>query len=165
MPRRRSSFTVVLRTVSASLVFSATSSADVTSEGEVCFGQVPTIFGTPGQEVIGTEGPDVVVTNGAYGARTKGGDDLLCITGAVVPPAPGTYDDLPDFHAGTGSDRIDATSGESSEPELRRFELYPGKGSDQVLAGRVPVYVNAGNDAVPDAIATGRRRLGPGWQL
>lgn len=64
MPRRLALFAVVLATVSASSVFSMTSSVAVTSHADLCFGQVPTIVGTPGSfigtpAIEGTEGVDV----------------------------------------------------------------------------------------------------------
>jgi Ca2+-binding RTX toxin-like protein len=67
-----------------------------------CFGQTPTIMGTPGDDVLpGTSGPDVIV--GLAGNDTitgLGGDDLLC---------GGPGDDL--INGGPGDDQIDGSSG------------------------------------------------------
>lgn len=51
-----------------------------------CFGQVATIVGTPGTELLeGTEGPDVILTNGVLEVDARGGDDLVCVTGDAPP--------------------------------------------------------------------------------
>ena len=54
-----------------------------TAAAETCQGQAATIVGTPGAEIVGTEGADVIVTNGAARVDARGGDDLVCGTGAA----------------------------------------------------------------------------------
>ncbi len=54
-----------------------------TAADETCRGQAATIVGTPGGEIVGTEGADVIVTNGATRVDARGGDDLVCGTGAA----------------------------------------------------------------------------------
>ena len=54
-----------------------------TAAAEACQGQAATIVGTPGGEIVGTEGADVIVTNGAARVDARGGDDLVCGTGAT----------------------------------------------------------------------------------
>jgi Ca2+-binding RTX toxin-like protein len=140
MGKRTGGVAALLIAVSALAQSSAASSPDSTSPlwtttvlAETCFGQAPTIVGTPGEEVVGTEGPDVVVTNGALTASTLGGDDLLCVT-AVAPDA--ADDDVVEmtcvFDTGTGHDRIDAAGGQlPCTPHI-----VPGLGRDEVLAAR-----------------------------
>jgi len=115
-------------------------------EAELCFGQVPTIVGTPGDQVVGTEGPDVVVTNGGDGAQTLGGDDLLCITGVSGGPSPNLS--YGGFFTGEGSDRIDATSGEVPDETV----VNPGPGSDEVLGGRHTLSNGVGVGIVVHAV-------------
>ena len=144
---------VVLMTATSSSVLSISSSIAIASE-ELCFGQVPTLVGTPGEIFVGTDGPDVVVTNGAWGGKTQRGNDLLCITG-VAPIAEPFYGGT--FDTEEGNDRIDATGGEFPYP----LSLTPGPGQDEVLAGAhmlqtgevSGVYVNAREDSVGDADA------------
>jgi hypothetical protein len=64
MPRGPVLFAVVLATVSASTLFSTTTSVATASEVELCFGQVPTIVGAEDQSLVGTDGPDVVIVQG-----------------------------------------------------------------------------------------------------
>jgi Ca2+-binding RTX toxin-like protein len=54
-----------------------------TAAGETCQGQAATIVGTPGSPIVGTEGADVIVTNGASRVDARGGDDVVCGTGAA----------------------------------------------------------------------------------
>ena len=54
-----------------------------TAAAETCQGQAATIVGTPGGKIVGTEGADVIVTNGAARVDARGGDDLVCGTGAA----------------------------------------------------------------------------------
>ncbi len=54
-----------------------------TAAAETCQGQAATIVGTPGAQITGTEGADVIVTNGATRVDARGGDDLVCGTGAA----------------------------------------------------------------------------------
>jgi Ca2+-binding RTX toxin-like protein len=109
---------------------------------ESCFGQVPTAVGTPGKPLIGTELPDVVVTNGSDGVDTRGGDDLVCVSGLVR----GQY------LTGSGDDRIDSTLAQFDAASLW---IEPGPGMDEVsgtTAGHMYV-ISADTDA--DVIATG----------
>ena len=70
-------FSLLLMTVMSPVAPQMSGSMAAGRSAELCFGQVPTIVGVPGEEVIGTEGSDVVVTNGAFNARTLSGDDLV----------------------------------------------------------------------------------------
>jgi len=63
-PRRVSSCSVVLAIALSASVPPMTAPTTTASVADLCFGQTPTIIGTPGEEVVGTEGPDVIVTNG-----------------------------------------------------------------------------------------------------
>ena len=118
---------------------SAPVSSSSSSEAELCFGQVPTIMGTAGKQVIGTEGPDVVVTNGAAGADTLAGDDLLCITG---------MSDSFSFKTGAGSDRID-----SSESKTGWFlDIAPGLGPDEFYGGSADEKIRASARSVADRL-------------
>jgi RTX calcium-binding nonapeptide repeat (4 copies) len=138
---------------------SAASDASSAERQELCFGQVPTIVGKPGKEVVGTKGSDVVITNGAFGARTLGGDDLLCVTGETGIPDPQLSDG--GFSTGDGSDRIDATGGKYPYP----IQIDPGPGSDEVLGGPhkifngditgIYVYAHDGSQGDADIIHTG----------
>lgn len=120
---------LVLLTVSPAAAVQPGSAVVLDSAGALCFGQAPTIVGTPGEVIVGTEGPDVVVTNGSWGAATLGGDDLLCLTG--VAQEPDQADNQPIFDTGVGNDRIDATSGEY--PYFVALVLGPG--ADEVVGG------------------------------
>ncbi len=112
---------------------------------DLCFGQVPTIVGTPGVHILGTEGPDVVITNSAAGARTLGGDDLLCITG--------TSGSRP-FRTGSGSDRIDS----SAVAAGLILGIYPGSDPDELVGGpageRIRVGATTVDDLLGDTIST-----------
>ena len=161
-------FSLLLMTLWAPVVPQMSGSAEVQA-ADLCFGQAPTIVGVAGEEVVGTEGPDVVVTNGAFNARTLGGDDRLCITGVAPSDEPfygGSFD------TGDGEDRIDATGGEfpystSDQPGFYSLSFFPGPGRDEVLAGPHStstgevlgnsVYAADGpsNDADADIINTG----------
>lgn len=102
----------------------ATAAAD-----DPCFGQVPTIVGTPGESVTGTEGPDVILTNGADRVRSLGGDDLICVAGKLR-----RYLD-----AGTGDDRV------STERANYGARIRLGSGADTFVGGPDNDYVNAGD--------------------
>jgi len=137
MAGRNAFFSLLLMTVMSPAAPQMSGSMAAGRSAELCFGQVPTIVGVPGEEVVGTEGSDVVVTNGAFNARTLSGDDLLCITGVAPSDEPfygGSFD------TGDGKDRIDATGGEfpystSDQPGFYSLNFFPGPGRDEVLAG------------------------------
>lgn len=105
---------------------------------DVCFGQPPTITGTPSTELKGTEGPDVVITNGAFLVDTLGGDDLVCITGTYGAHS----EDGPVFLTGAGRDRIDSSLAQVAEfsPPLN---INPGPDSDEVIGGPAREDVSA----------------------
>ena len=142
MRRRLALFALILATIASPVVFQSGGSVAVAGEGELCFGQVPTIVGAPGEELLGTEGADVVVTNGAAGADTAGGNDLVCISGLVG----GQY------LTGSGNDRIDTTRAEVDTVTLL---IDPGSGMDEVLGGASGTTWVTSNDADADVINTG----------
>lgn len=147
MPRRPLLFAIVLATVSASSVLPTTTSVATTGT-ELCFGQVPTIVGTPGSfgdsPIAGTVGVDVVVTNGAYGVDLLGGDDLLCITGAPLS----IYDEHPPyFNAGDGNDRIDSSQHDAA---LGTALISAGAGADEVIGGPLSEFVSAADTSPSD---------------
>ncbi|GIM66234.1 hypothetical protein Pve01_87520 [Planomonospora venezuelensis] len=98
-----------------------------------CQGQPATIVGTPSQyDLIGTEGPDVVVTNGAYGIRTLGGDDLVCVTDVTRPG-------VVQLSVGAGNDVVDASASGSS------IDAVLGSGSDHYTASAGRDFVELGS--------------------
>ncbi|MGI8683964.1 MAG: Calx-beta domain-containing protein [Acidimicrobiales bacterium] len=104
-----------------------------------CFGQVVTIRGTPGNDVLtGTDGPDVIDSGGGDDSITAaGGDDVIC-SGAgndIVEPGPG--DDIVD--AGAGNDVVD--------------DEGIGSGDDLIIAGDGNDVVNSGDG--DDAVSGG----------
>lgn len=89
-----------------------------------CQGRTATIVGS-GHRVDGTEGADVIVTNGAQSVHARGGDDLVCISGARTSPG------LPvDVRAGDGNDVVDGT-GSPKQPVYATL----GSGVDTFLGG------------------------------
>jgi hypothetical protein len=94
-------------------------------QAELCFGQVPTIVGKPGREIVGTEGADVVITNDAYFTQTGPGNDLVCITGMDA------HED--GVNAGDGDDRVDSTA--ASTDFSVEYGISLGDGSDELIGG------------------------------
>jgi Ca2+-binding RTX toxin-like protein len=73
--------------------------------GPTCFGQEPTIIGTPDDEVLlGTPGPDVIVgLGGADAIDGRGGNDLICADqdGSLVAPSAADM-----LRGGSGDDQL-----------------------------------------------------------
>src|SRR5687767_4337001 len=68
--------------VASSTMAGRPASSAAARQPAICFGQVATIVGEPGNEDLrGTEGPDVIATNGSLDVDARGGDDLVCVTG------------------------------------------------------------------------------------
>ena len=90
--------------------------------GPLCFNQVPTIVGTPGDDVlVGTDGPDVIVSLGGDDiVQGNGGDDYIC---------GGAGEDL--LRGGAGDDTVLGDDGDDT--------IFGNAGQD-FLSGR------AGND-------------------
>lgn len=110
------------------------SPASPASAAETCQGQPVTLVGTDGQPVLGTEGPDVIATNGATKVESLGGDDLVCVTGAVSGLPPGRTRAV-EVDSGEGNDRVEATTeGWSTYVEL-------GLGADTFVASSVAEHV------------------------
>ncbi len=119
---------------------------------DLCFGQMPTIVGTPGnfpdmQVIEGTEGVDVVVTNGAYGVDLLGGDDLLCIT-AEPDSVDGEY--LPVYSTGDGSDRVDSSQRTDAAESFIPAVIVLGGGADEVVGGPLSERVIAADTSASD---------------
>ena len=112
----------LLATVSVFFVPTASAPAAMADDPVLCFGQVPTIVGTPGESLIGTPGADVVMTDGAGSVKTRGGDDLVCVTG---------QSDLSTVESGPGDDRVDSSAANSGWLVL----ILPGPGADEVFGG------------------------------
>jgi Ca2+-binding RTX toxin-like protein len=152
MLRRLAVFTLVLATASSTSALTATAAGQAARrQAALCFGQVPTISGSPGmKDLTGTGGPDVVATNGSRNVNARGGDDLVCITGPAVlkdgEPA------LAHLATGPGSDRVDASQAKSP------FVTALGGGSDEYVGGAQADRVWAGEpfarDRAPDEIRT-----------
>lgn len=97
------------------------------SAAETCQGRPVTLVGKPGTPLLGTEGPDVIATNGASRTESLGGDDLVCLTGAVDLAVPSDARRV-EVDAGAGNDRVEAaTEGWGSYTEL-------GTGADSFVA-------------------------------
>jgi CSLREA domain-containing protein len=99
--------------------------------GEGCFGQPPTIFGTPEKDtLLGGPGPDVILGQAGNDLiKGRGGKDLIC--------------------AGKGSDRaFGGPSGDKIAGEDGKDRLFGQGGKDQLLgnAGRDVLDGGAGRD-------------------
>lgn len=119
----------------AALAVASHSSSEAALEPAICFGQVATIVGPPGEMfVYGTNGPDVIVTNGAEGVWAQSGDDLVCVTD---PRSSGVA-----VYLGPGADRFlgspvrDSVYADDEGPgEVDRDVIHTGGGSDIVSSG------------------------------
>ncbi len=109
----------------------------VHSHSELCFGEAPTILGSPGGEVGGTAGRDVVITNGAAYVAAGAGDDLVCVTG----------DAAPFLKTGAGNDRIDASATRRSW----NLTVNLGAGADEFLGGPARDSIRANGTGEDDA--------------
>jgi hypothetical protein len=141
---------ILLVLAGATSLFASSTVASVasTTQADLCLGQVPTIIGAPGEFLQGTEGPDVVVTNGASGANTLGGDDLLCVRQQPDGSS------VTDFRTGTGSDRLDASRASGGFFFLGPGVIEPGLGAaDLALLRRL--------DDASKLPATSRTRVAP----
>jgi hypothetical protein len=152
MPGCFAVFALSMLMVAPSSVLVTRASGAAPSKAELCFGQVPTIVGTPGDPsgppIEGTEGVDVVVTNGASGAILLGGNDLLCITGEP-PYVSGEHP--PTHNMGEGNDRID--SSERTDTSGIAFVTWLGPGSDEFIGGVTPDSVLASDMSDQDTDA------------
>lgn len=105
-----------------------TAAPGATAVGETCRGEAATIVGKANTIVRGTAGRDVVVTNGSFGVFTRGGDDLVCVTGretganVTIGVTIGTSD---------GNDVVDATLAPRGWP----VALNLGAGADEFAGG------------------------------
>ncbi len=128
-----------------------------TAEAATCQGETATIVGTPGGTVSGTEARDVVVSNRATSIYTRGGDDLVCVTGdssAQVGVETGAGDDEVQvlgrspvsatldvgedtFVGGPLSDQVDGGSSDEDgvEYDLETDDITTGGGFDSVQIG------------------------------
>lgn len=95
---------------------------------ERCFGLLPTIRGTNGNDVlIGTVGDDVIMGLGGNDSISGGnGNDVICGGAGNDVVAGGNGDDR--LNGGFGADRIDGGNGDD--------ELVGGPGDDLLLGGR-----------------------------
>ena len=100
-----------------------------------CFGEVPTIVGTPGQPLTGTPGADAVITNGAHSIVTLAGDDLVCVTEVGVS-----------VWTGSGDDRIDSSALDRGSNVF----ITPGPGADEVIGGPASEGVSAAKGTADD---------------
>ena len=150
MSRRLALLALLLASSSSGAVLSPQPTSSAVNESELCFGQVPTIVGTPGENLEGTDGPDVVLSNGAPYVDTLGGDDLVCVTGTYAGEDFDEYHDGPRFRTRGGRDRIDTSSIETDVESLYLYVL-PGRGSDEVIGGpSLREEVVAGTEDVVD---------------
>jgi hypothetical protein len=144
MSARVTLISLVLVAVSSPVVFETAGSGAVGGEADLCFGQVPTIVGMPGEPLSGTEGSDVVVINEPLGrVYTGAGDDLVCFTSGGAA------------YTGAGNDRVDASA---STGEPYAYTVL-GRGSDEYIGGAFVDQVIAGDDhghdTSVDVISTG----------
>ena len=159
VPRWIAAFSLVLVMASSFKLLPEAKAFAAPSEANLCFGQVPTIVGTAGEEeVVGTNGPDVIVTHGADEVDARDGDDLVCVTGEA--PFYGAIVSL-----GPGADRL---LGSSSEPEIvyandeaagegDRDIIDTRGGDDTVVTGGEATDAGVGEDVV--ALGAGRDLL------
>lgn len=138
--RRLPVLALVLATLFSACGSEATTTGEALRRVDTCFGQAPTVVGTPLGVLEGTEGPDVVITNGAGLVQTYGGDDLVCITGVYEPTS--DDDEGRVFQTGAGSDRIDSSLAQVSDPYLPLI-IDPGPDADEVIGGPASEDVRA----------------------
>lgn len=115
----------------------ATAGALPLGAGETCAGEPATVVGTPTMAVVrGTVGADVIVTGGAGSARARGGDDLVCLTGATREVFAGAGDDTVTTGAATGASRTDLGAGDDDFTGGGQVDVVTGgDGTDQVDLG------------------------------
>ncbi len=115
-----------------------------------CFGELPTIMGTEGDDVIvGTSGPDVIMALGGDDVILGlEGDDLICAGDGNDGVIAGDGDDLVD--AGTGDDAVVGRTGNDSIRGSSGDDRIGGGAGDDRLAGGPgddQVYGGPGTDA------------------
>ncbi len=115
-----------------------------------CFGELPTIMGTEGDDVIvGTSGPDVIMALGGDDVILGlEGDDLICAGDGNDGVIAGDGDDLVD--AGTGDDAVVGRTGNDSIRGSSGDDRIGGGAGDARLAGGPgddQVYGGPGTDA------------------
>ena len=116
---------------------------DPDAPAPTCRGEVATIVGSGGRPIKGTEGRDVVVTNRSQVVDTRGGDDLICVTGPDDPDGT-TYHPV-DLSTGPGNDLVDGTAARSWPVD---GEL--GSGADVFYGGAGRDIVEGGTSRTPD---------------
>ena len=131
----------------------ATVAAANGSSGEVtCHGEVATIVGTVGNDVItGTMGKDVIHARGGHDhIRGLAGDDVICAGGGNDKVSGGDGNDL--LFGGAGNDRMDGRQGDDRlYGNVGRDHLLGGKGNDRIWGG-------PGNDFCKQGLGSGRLR-------
>jgi len=102
-----------------------------------CRGQVATVLGTPGDDVlIGTDGDDVIVARGGSDSVWAGdGDDLICS---------GDGDDF--VSGGSGNDRVQGGDGNDILMGYEGDDIIWGQGGDDVLSGAAGDDLLVGGD-------------------
>ena len=116
---------------------------DPAAAAPTCRGEVATMVGSGGRAIKGTEGRDVVITNRSQLVDTRGGDDLVCVTGPDEPDGT-TYHPV-ELSAGPGNDVVDGTAALSWPVQ---GELGPG--ADVFYGGAGPDDVEGGTSRTPD---------------
>lgn len=150
--------TALVATGALALALSAPSRFPSTADAATgtCRGEPATIVGSGGRDIRGTEGRDVVITNRSQVVDTRGGDDLICVTG---PDDPGTTYHPVDLSAGPGNDIVDGTAARSwpvqGELGPGADVFYGGAGRDDVEGGtsRTPDYTH--QDSEVDVLQPG----------
>lgn len=117
-----------------------------------CQGQPATIVGKPGKVVLGTDGPDVVVSRGASIVSTRGGNDVVCVTGTTADGRRAKV------FSGDGNDSVVADAGNVVKATLGLGEdiFRGGAEVDDVKAGDPPEdEFDSYEDDAADTIRTG----------
>lgn len=161
------------------------------SDQPACFGETPTILGTPGNDHLrGTSGPDVIQALGGNDVvHGGGGDDLICgdtghdklfggkgndtlhkeSGGGLFVGGPGDdrlFGNLGDdrMYGGPGSDYMLGGNGDEEDVHPGRDRLYGGPGNDWLEGnqGDDRVYGGTGNDRILGGSGDDRLFGGPG---
>jgi Ca2+-binding RTX toxin-like protein len=130
------------------LVIGAIGAPPASAAAETCFGLVPTIVGTPGDDtLIGTDGPDVIVgLDGDDTISGLGGADRLC---------GGAGQDF--VNAGGGGDRVDGGEDADSLFDRQGSALLAGGPGDDLITTSLKVRAEGiravdGGDGVDDLV-------------
>ena len=124
--------------------------------GELCRGEVPTIVGTDGDDVLtGTEGPDVILGRaGNDRIMGNGGADLIC-----------GNDGRDNIRGGAGGDIIDGgPGGDRLRGETGADTVYGGGGGDRIFGnvGADELRGEGGNDRISAGAGDDEVRGGAG---